>query len=184
MPSPLPRWNGRRQFALPTSAAAFPVIMAGRLPQRHFEACSVFISHYGPHGSLTRFARAFSGSTSAHLFPPDPLPVLRAGAMSPAGICTRIPKTPLQGVHNNNCERKIRPTAVGKKNWFFVGEATAGQRSAVIYTIIESCRAHGLDPYTYLREVLTRLPASTNWQVTHLTPAAWAKTKTVSRSAA
>ena len=87
-------------------------------------------------------------------------------------------------IDNNSCERKIRPTAVGKKNWLFVGEATAGQRSAVIYTIIESCRAHGLDSYTYLREVLTRLPASTNWQVAHLTPAAWAKTKTVSRSAA
>jgi hypothetical protein len=93
--------------------------------------------------------------------------------------------TPLMvEIDNNSCERKIRPTAVGKKNWLFVGEATAGQRSAVIYTIIESCHAHGLDPYTYLREVLTRLPASTNWQVTHLTPAAWAKTKTVSRSAA
>lgn len=46
IPSPLPRWNGRRRFALPPSAAAFPVIMAGRLPQRPFEACSVFTARY------------------------------------------------------------------------------------------------------------------------------------------
>jgi transposase len=87
-------------------------------------------------------------------------------------------------IDNNSCERKIRPTAVGKKNWLFVGEAEAGQRSAVIYTIIESCRAHGLDPYGYLREVLTRLPSSTNWQVEQLTPAAFAKARGSTRIAA
>ena len=87
-------------------------------------------------------------------------------------------------IDNNSCERKIRPTAVGKKNWLFVGEAEAGQRSAVIYTIIESCRAHGLDPYGYMREVLTRLPSSTNWQVGKLTPAAFAKARGSTRIAA
>jgi hypothetical protein len=78
-------------------------------------------------------------------------------------------------IDNNACERKIRPTAVGKKNWLVIGHAEAGQRSAVVYTVIESCRAHGIDPLSYLRDVLTRLPAATNWQVPELTPAAWAK---------
>ena len=78
-------------------------------------------------------------------------------------------------IDNNACERKIRPTAVGKKNWLFIGHAEAGQRSAIVYTVIESCRAHGIDPLSYLRDVLTRLPAATNWQIPALTPAAWAK---------
>jgi hypothetical protein len=39
-------------------------------------------------------------------------------------------------IDNNPCERAIRPTAVGKKNWLFIGEANAGHRSAVIYTLI------------------------------------------------
>ena len=52
----------------------------------------------------------------------------------------------------------IRPTALGKKNWLFLGDADAGQRSAILYTIIESCRCRGIDPYAYLRDVLTRLP--------------------------
>ncbi len=51
-------------------------------------------------------------------------------------------------------EKLLAPTAIGKKNWLFVGEAAAGQRSAIIYTLIESCRRRGLDPYQYLREVL------------------------------
>jgi hypothetical protein len=74
-------------------------------------------------------------------------------------------------------ENAIRPTALGKKNWLFVGEANAGERSAIIYTIIESCRRRGLDPYAYLREVLTRLPRMTNHQIPEVIPAAWAKTQ-------
>jgi transposase len=78
-------------------------------------------------------------------------------------------------IDNNLVENAIRPTAIGKKNWLFVGEAQAGERSAIIYTLIESCRRRGLDPYAYLREVLTRLPNMTNWQIPEVTPQAWSK---------
>jgi hypothetical protein len=77
-------------------------------------------------------------------------------------------------IDNNLCENAIRPTAIGKKNWLFIGAAEAGQRGAILYTIIESCRRRGIDPHAYLRDVLTRLPSSTNWQVKDLTPEAWA----------
>jgi transposase len=86
-------------------------------------------------------------------------------------------------VDNNLVENAIRPTAIGKKNWLFVGEADAGQRSAIIYTIIESCRRRGIDPYAYLRDVLTRLPHITNRQVSELTPEAWAKARSKAKSA-
>lgn len=68
-------------------------------------------------------------------------------------------------IDNNLVENAIRPTAIGKKNWLFIGDADAGQRSAIIYTVIENCRRRGLDPFAYLREVLTRLPNMTNHQV-------------------
>ncbi len=77
-------------------------------------------------------------------------------------------------IDNNPVERAIRPTAIGKKNWLFIGEAEAGQRSAVLFTIIEACRSRSIDPQTYLRDVLTRLPTMTNRQVKDVTPAAWA----------
>lgn len=78
-------------------------------------------------------------------------------------------------IDNNHVENAIRPTAVGKKNWLFVGEAAAGDRGAIIYTVIESCRRRGIDPFAYLREVFTRLPSMTNRQVKDITPQAWAK---------
>ena len=80
-------------------------------------------------------------------------------------------------IDNNLVENAIRPTALGKKNWLFIGDAGAGQRSAIIYTVIESCRRRGLDPYAYLRDVLTRLPQMTNRQIPEVTPPAWGKPK-------
>ncbi len=78
-------------------------------------------------------------------------------------------------IDTNLVENAIRPTAVGKKNWLFIGEAGAGERSAIIYTIVENCRRRGLDPYQYLKEVFERLPLMTNRQIKEITPKAWAK---------
>ena len=80
-------------------------------------------------------------------------------------------------IDNNLVENAIRPTALGKKNWLFIGAAEAGQRSAILYTVVESCRRRGLDPYAYLRDVLTRLPRMTNRQTSAITPEAWAKAR-------
>jgi transposase len=82
-------------------------------------------------------------------------------------------------IDNNPVENAIRPTAIGKKNWLFIGEAEAGQRSAILFTIIEACRSRGIDPQSYLREVLTRLPTLTNRQIKDVTPEAWAKTRRI-----
>ena len=76
-------------------------------------------------------------------------------------------------IDNNLVENAIRPTAIGKKNWLFIGEADAGQRSAIIYTLIESCRRRRIDPYAYLRDMFTRLPHMTNRQITKVIPSAW-----------
>ena len=80
-------------------------------------------------------------------------------------------------IDNNLVENAIRPTAIGKKNWLFFGEAEAGERSAILYTIIESCRRRDIDPFAYLRDVFTRLPSMTNWQIKDITPKAWAKSR-------
>ena len=83
-------------------------------------------------------------------------------------------------IDNNPVENAIRPTAVGKKNWLFIGEAEAGERSAIFFTLIEACRSRGIDPQTYLREVFTRLPTLTNRQIKDITPDAWAQVQTTS----
>jgi hypothetical protein len=58
----------------------------------------------------------------------------------------------------------------------FIGHPGAGQRSAILYSVIVSCLRHGIDPLAYLRDVLTRLPSMTNHDdLTPLLPSRWAK---------
>ena len=84
-------------------------------------------------------------------------------------------------IDNNLVENAIRPTAIGKKNFMFFGSAEAGQRGAILYTIVESCRRRGIDPLAYLRDVLTRLPSMNVSEVKHITPDAWAKARRAER---
>jgi transposase len=65
-------------------------------------------------------------------------------------------------IDTNLIENGIRPTAVGKRNWLFFGGETTGQRSAIIYTLVECARRHGHNPEAYLPDVLGRLPRMTN----------------------
>ena len=80
-------------------------------------------------------------------------------------------------IDNNLIENAIRPSAIGKKNFLFIGHPEAGERSAVIYTLLGSCRRHGINPFDYLKDLFTRLPAVKITQIKEFTPSAWAKSK-------
>jgi transposase len=80
-------------------------------------------------------------------------------------------------VDNNLIENAIRPSALGKKNWMFIGHPEAGERSAVIYTLLGSCRRHGINSFDYLKDLFTRLPAAKITQIKEFTPAAWVRAK-------
>jgi len=88
-------------------------------------------------------------------------------------------------IDNNLMENAIRPTAIGKKNWMFIGHPDAGHRSAVVYSIVVSCQRRGIEPMAYLRDVLSRLPGmTTKDDITALTPANWAKARATAALAA
>lgn len=76
-------------------------------------------------------------------------------------------------IDNNLTENAIRPSAVGKKNWLFIGHPEAGWRSAVIYSVIVSCRRRGIDPWLYMRDVLSRLPGMKQSELPSLLPRCW-----------
>lgn len=77
-------------------------------------------------------------------------------------------------IDNNETENDIRPSAVGKKNWLFVGSPEAGKRGAVLYTLLISARNHGVDPQAYLRDVIERLPSAKPNEIDEFLPANWA----------
>jgi len=60
-------------------------------------------------------------------------------------------------IDNNPAENALRPWAVGRKNWLFLGSHAGGERAALIATIIENCRMHALDPVAYLTDTVAHL---------------------------
>jgi transposase len=76
-------------------------------------------------------------------------------------------------IDNNLVENDIRPTAVGRKRWLFIGHPQAGWRSAVIYSMLISARRRGLNPQYYLTEILGRLPSTKITEINQLLPGRW-----------
>jgi hypothetical protein len=73
-------------------------------------------------------------------------------------------------IDNNPVENAIRPIALGKKNWLFTGSERAGKRAAAIQSLLATAKLNGLDPATWLRDTLTRLPTCLNSQIDSLLP--------------
>lgn len=74
---------------------------------------------------------------------------------------------------NNHLERQIKPWAMGRRAWQFVGSELAGQRAAIIMSLVQSARMNGHDPWAYLRDVLQRLPTLPNSRLAELLPHRW-----------
>jgi transposase len=70
--------------------------------------------------------------------------------------------SPLLGPDNNACERTIRPFVVGRKNWLFSGSPAGAEASAAWYSLIETAKLNGIEPYLYLCYILARLPDGDN----------------------
>lgn len=87
-------------------------------------------------------------------------------------------------IDNNLIENAVRPTKLGAKNWLFIGSEGSGRTSAIIFTLVESAKRHGLEPHAYLCELLHRLPEASNQEIAGLTPKAMAKAKSRQKSVA
>ena len=57
-------------------------------------------------------------------------------------------------IDNNLAENAIRPFAVGRKNWLFANSQAGAKASANLYSLIQTAKAYGLNPYDYLKQVL------------------------------
>jgi transposase len=81
-------------------------------------------------------------------------------------------------IDNNLVENAIRPSAIGKKNWLFFGSESGGWQNAVMYTVVQNCKMHGINPEEYLKDVLGRLPHIKAEEARELTPAKWLAART------
>ena len=76
-------------------------------------------------------------------------------------------------IDNNHLENQMRPWALGRRNWLFVGSELAGERAAAIMSLLQSVKLNGAEPWAYLKDVLTRLPTQLNSRIEELLPHRW-----------
>jgi len=82
-------------------------------------------------------------------------------------------------IDNNLIENAIRPLAIGRKNYLFCGNDAAAYRAAIVYSLIGSCKAAGVDPREWMEDVLQRIPyyQRDSKDLTELLPENWAYSK-------
>jgi len=76
-------------------------------------------------------------------------------------------------IDNNATERSIRGVAVGRHNWTFFGSDRGGRTAAVLRSLVASCQRVGIDPFTWLKDVLSRISTHPITRVAELLPHNW-----------
>jgi len=76
-------------------------------------------------------------------------------------------------IHNNASESALRVAALGRKNYLFVGHDEAGQNTAVLYSLVSTCEAVGVNPQEYLADVLIRIQDHPQSRIDELLPQNW-----------
>ena len=79
-------------------------------------------------------------------------------------------ESPLTTPDNNRCENSIRPFVVGRRNWLFSGSPRGANASAFLYSLVETAKANGLEPYYYLRHLFRQFPLISPEQLESLLP--------------
>jgi transposase len=94
-------------------------------------------------------------------------------------FCSLIPHLKNYTLHanarldNNVAERAVRPLAIGRKNWLFLGNEEGGEAAAIILSLVQTCRAIHINPREYLEDVMRRIMSHSNQKLEELLPGKW-----------
>ena len=86
-------------------------------------------------------------------------------------------------IDNNLVENVLRPLALGRRNYLFAGSHEAAQRSAIIYSLLGTCKLHGVNVQQWLTDVLTCLPTHSASRVHELLPHHWKQLRQLRKAA-
>lgn len=107
------------------------------------------------------------------LLPSNPLTVAAGYALDREASLNVFLEYPDVPIDTNHLEREIRPIALGRKNWMFCWTEVGAQAVGLFQSLLATCRLHGVNPYTYLVDVLQRVDDHPASDVAALTPRLW-----------
>lgn len=117
--------------------------------------------------------KKFLLTQSKKVLPKSPLGNAVSYTLSNWVALTRYLGNGILDIDNNKAERLMKPIAIGRRNYLFAGNDRGGRAAATIYSLIESCKLNKINPYEYLRDILTKLPDTLNCNIRSLLPYVW-----------
>jgi transposase len=111
------------------------------------------------------------------VLPKSPMAAALGYALNNWTALIRYTEAGFLAIDNNVAEREMKRIAIGRKNWLFVGSPQGGQTAAVLFSFTSTCQRLGVEPWTYLQDVLTRLPTTPAGQLDDLLPDNWQATR-------
>ncbi len=111
--------------------------------------------------------------TQRKVLPESPIGMAMAYSIKRWDKLTRYTSNGMLAIDNNPVENSLRPVALGRKNYLFCGKYEAAQRTAMIYSLLGSCKMQGVTPYLWLKDVLTRISMHPINKIKELFPHHW-----------
>jgi len=128
--------------------------------------------------------RAYLQAQQAAALPKSPLGAAIGYALRNWVALTRYAEDGRLKIDNNGAEQALRPIVLGRKNWLFAGSEAAAHRTAILCSLVQTCKHLQINPFVYLRDVLERVSTHPARLVLELTPREWKRLRQNSRAQA
>jgi transposase len=76
----------------------------------------------------------------------------------------------------------VRPLAIGRKNWLFLGSSDGGEAGAILFSLVQTCRGLGINPREYLEGVMCKIMSHNSQKLHELLPDEWLKNRNQNRT--
>jgi hypothetical protein len=110
---------------------------------------------------------------ASKILPRSPMGEAVSYARSNWAALNRYLESGILDIDNNASERALRTVALGRKNWLFAGSDAGGETAATLISLCMTCKAHGVEPWAYLRDVLDRISTHPQSRIAELLPDRW-----------
>jgi transposase len=110
---------------------------------------------------------------SVQVLPKSPLGQAISYTLNNWKALNRYTEAAFLSIDNNLSERQIKQMVIGRKNWLFAGSENGARNSAILFSLVVSCKLAGVDPFNYFRDILRRLPDHPPDRISELIPREW-----------
>jgi hypothetical protein len=126
-----------------------------------------------PHNTSRYGFGAWLEATAGEVLPKSPMGEAIGYAQNHRAALRRYTEAGYLAIDNNAVEQLLRSIALGRKNWLHVGGDRGGRTAAILISVVQSCKLHGVEPWAYIRDILDRVSTHPARRIDELLPDAW-----------